>query len=138
MKRREVIKKTTIGLTAISGLAHVPLNAFSASAKNVKTPRKINLFSKHLHWVGYDEMTKIASETGYDGVDLTVRPKGHVEPSKVENDLPKAVEAADKHGIEIEMMTTAIKDADDPLTELILKTAARFRNQILSTGLVCL
>jgi len=125
MKRREVIKKTTIGLTAISGLAHVPLNAFSASAKNVKTPRKINLFSKHLHWVGYDEMTKIASETGYDGVDLTVRPKGHVEPSKVENDLPKAVEAADKHGIEIEMMTTAIKDADDPLTELILKTAAR-------------
>jgi hypothetical protein len=33
-------------------------------------------------------MAKAATEIGFDGVDLTVRPKGHVLPDNVEKDLP--------------------------------------------------
>jgi sugar phosphate isomerase/epimerase len=53
-----------------------------------------------------------------------VRPKGHVLPENVEIDLPKAVAAARKAGISIYMIVTLINDADDPLTERILKTAS--------------
>jgi sugar phosphate isomerase/epimerase len=60
---------------------------------------------------------------GFDGIDLTVRPDGHVLPEKVENDLPKAVKAAKKANIEILMMTTAILQAD-ALSKRVLKTAS--------------
>jgi L-ribulose-5-phosphate 3-epimerase len=84
---------------------------------------KISIFSKHLHWLGYDEMATTAASLGFDGLDLTVRPEGHVLPERVEEDLPKAVNAATKAGLKIYSIVTAISDADDPLTERILKTA---------------
>ncbi len=70
-------------------------------------------------------MAKAAAEAGYDGIDLTVRPGGHVLPERVEDDLPKAVEAAKRAGIRIPMIVTAIVDPNDPHTEKILKTASR-------------
>ena len=69
-------------------------------------------------------MAKVVAELGFDGVDLTVRPQGHVLPERVEADLPKAVEAVSKAGKKVYMLTTAINDADDPVTEKILKTAS--------------
>jgi L-ribulose-5-phosphate 3-epimerase len=134
MKRREVIKKTGLGLASAVGLSHMPLKSFSLDTRNLSGERKINLFSKHLQWVGYEEMAKITSDIGFDGLDLTVRPKGHVEPEKVERDLPKAIEACDKHGLKIEMMTTAITRVDDPTTEKILKTASGLGVKVYRTG----
>ena len=107
---------------------------FTSTSLKVDSEWKINVFSKHLHWVGYDEMARITSEIGFDGLDLTVRPKGHVEPSNVERDLPRAVEACDKQGVEVEMMTTSITTADDPKTELILKTASSLGVQVYRLG----
>jgi L-ribulose-5-phosphate 3-epimerase len=85
---------------------------------------KISIFSKHLQWLDYKEMAKVVAEIGFDGVDLTVRPQGHVLPEKVEEDLPKAVEAVNKAGKKVYMLTTAITSAEDPITEKILKTAS--------------
>jgi L-ribulose-5-phosphate 3-epimerase len=85
---------------------------------------KISIFSKHLQWLNYKEMAKAVREIGFDGIDLTVRPQGHVLPERVEADLPEAAEAAGKEGIKIYMLTTAIDNADDPVTEKILKTAS--------------
>ncbi len=87
--------------------------------------RDIHIFSKHLQWLGYEEMAKTAANIGFDGVDLTVRPKGHVLPENVETDLPKAVEAIRKAGLKAELITTSITNAKDPSTEKILKTASR-------------
>ena len=85
---------------------------------------KISIFSKHLQWLDYKEMAKVVAELGFDGVDLTVRPQGHVLPERVEEDLPKAVEAINKAGKKVYMLTTAINNADDPVSEKILKTAS--------------
>jgi L-ribulose-5-phosphate 3-epimerase len=85
---------------------------------------KISIFSKHLQWLDYKEMAEVVAEIGFDGLDLTVRPQGHVLPERVEEDLPKAVEAVNKVGKKVYMLTTAITNADDPLTEKILKTAS--------------
>ena len=131
MKRRKAIKSGFLGSAALSAL-NVPV--FSQDHSNAEIPWKINVFSKHLQWVGYDEMAKFTAEIGFDGVDLTVRPKGHVEPADVERDLPKAAEACDKYGIEMGMMTTAIKSADDPTTEPIVKTAARLGVKVYRLG----
>jgi len=90
-----------------------------------KTGHKIAVFSKHLQWLDYQGMAETAAKIGFDGVDLTVRPKGHVLPERVEDDLPGAAEACKKAGIEIVMMSTAISDAAQPTTEKILKTASQ-------------
>ena len=92
--------------------------------KNDKEAFKISIFSKHLQWLDYKGMATVLSEIGFDGTDLTVRPGGHVLPERVEEDLPKAAEALGMEGKKIYMLTTAIDNADDPLTERILKTAS--------------
>ncbi len=92
---------------------------------NKKANRDICLFSKHLQWLDYDEMAQTVAAIGFDGVDLTVRPGGHVLPENVESDLPKAVSAIKKAGLKVPMMTTRITSAEDAATEKILNTAAR-------------
>jgi len=87
-------------------------------------PWKIHLFSKHLQFLGYDEMAEACVEAGLDGIDLTVRPGGHVLPENVERDLPLAVRAIRKAGLELTMMTTRISNPDDPDTKKILKVAS--------------
>jgi len=84
---------------------------------------RINIFSKHLQWLDYKGMAGTAAEIGFDGVDLTVRPKGHVLPERVQDDLPRAVEAVKEAGLRVEMITTTITDPRDEHTQAILKTA---------------
>ncbi|MBC7922878.1 MAG: sugar phosphate isomerase/epimerase [Ferruginibacter sp.] len=84
---------------------------------------RVCVFSKHLHWLDYPGLAAAAAEVGFDGIDLTVRPGGHVLPERVATDLPKAVAAVRKAGLQVYMLTTAITDADQPHTEAILKTA---------------
>jgi len=134
MKRREIIKGAGLGILALSGLDQIEAMGSRPSYNTANSDWKINVFSKHLHWVGYDEMAKITSEVGFDGVDLTVRPKGHVEPANVERDLPKAIEACEKHGLKVEMITTAITTADDPNTENILRTAGAVGVKVYRLG----
>jgi sugar phosphate isomerase/epimerase len=84
---------------------------------------KVSVFSKHLHWLDWSDMAVVVKEMGFDGIDLTVRPDGHVLPERVAEDLPKAVAAIRKEGLEVYMITTAITKANDTYTDAILKTA---------------
>jgi sugar phosphate isomerase/epimerase len=131
--RREFITKsmlTTLGLTTGLDSESLPLISSLSEAKNnnikltIKdSDFKISVFSKHLQWLDYAAMASLAAEIGFDGVDLTVRPNGHVLPEKVKDDLPKAVEAVRKAGLEVYMITTAITDPNEKFTENIIKTA---------------
>jgi sugar phosphate isomerase/epimerase len=97
----------------------------SLHAGNLPDGRTLCIFSKHLQFLpDYDTMAETAAEIGFDGIDLAVRPKGHVLPEKVEKDLPRAVKAIKKAGLKVPMMVTAIIDPNDPVTENILKTAS--------------
>ncbi len=121
--RRDFLLKTSQ-----AGLL-LALPATAANSKNQNgsqiSDRKIVVFSKHLQWLDLQGMAETTAEIGFDGVDLTVRPKGHVLPEKVEDDLPRAAEACKKAGIEIVMLSTAIDDVAKPTTEKILKTASQ-------------
>jgi sugar phosphate isomerase/epimerase len=94
----------------------------------------LNIFSKCLHWLDYSAMATAVAEMGFEGIDLTVRPEGHVIPERVTEDLPKAMEIIKKAGLHIHMITTAINNADDPFTESILKTASSLGISYYRTG----
>jgi len=71
-------------------------------------PRHDARFAKPLQWLDYGGTAALVAEAGYGGIDYAVRPDGHVLPEKVTDDLPRAVDAAKKAGLKVEMITTAI------------------------------
>lgn len=120
--RRSFIKISSLAaMTAFSGIIPV----IGASHNTAISTRKVHIFSKHLQWLDFEEMALTAKEVGFDGIDLTVRPKGHVLPERVKDDLPEAIKAIKKAGLYADRMTTAITDPEDPLTIDILETAAK-------------
>lgn len=84
----------------------------------------ISVFSKNLQWLDYKDMARLAAQLGFDGIDLTVRPGGHVVPERVTDDLPKAVETIKQAGLKVYNIATDIKSAADKYTADILKTAS--------------
>jgi len=87
-------------------------------------PLKICIFSKHLQWLPMIDAAAVAAEAGFDGVDITVRDGGHVLPERVADDLPRAVDAVRKAGLEVPMITAGIVDANSPHAVNILRTAS--------------
>ena len=71
------------------------------------------MFSKHLQELSIEDAGKAAKGIGFDGLDLTVRPNGHITPDVVADALPRAVDALDKLGVAVPMITTALTDRDD-------------------------
>lgn len=110
-------------LASLAAAAWAPIGR-SASTVPARSGRKIHLFSKHLQWLDYDAMAETAAAIGFDGIDLTVRPGGHVSPEHVTRDLPRAIAAIRGAGLVADRITTAIVDPDDPETDRILGVAA--------------
>ena len=82
---------------------------------------KVAIFSKHLQFVEGDALPAAAAAIGFDGIDITVRKGGHVEPERVRQDLPPLVASIRGHGLEVPMVTADIVDADSPHAEEILR-----------------
>ncbi len=122
IQRRTFIRRTATA--AFTGLAGAKILSAMAGS-HPDSSRKIYVFSKHLQWLGYEEMAKIAAAIGFDGVDITVRPGGHVLPENVERDLPKAVEAMRRQRLTADTITTAITGTDSPHMKKILQTASK-------------
>lgn len=110
--------------TALHTLAAAPAVA-SQLGSSGKPP--LCVFSKHLAQFSWDDVGKNAKQIGFDGVDLTVRPKGHVEPERVAEDLPKAVAAIKAHGLSVPMITTGLLSAEEPVARPTLATASKQR-----------
>lgn len=119
--RRRFLKRAIASAGAVSLLPEAFARALPGD--EAALPR-IHVFSKHLQFLDYPEMAEVAADLGFDGVDLTVRPKGHVLPERVETDLPRAVDALKRAGFAPQMLTTAIDNPTDPITQRVLKTAA--------------
>jgi sugar phosphate isomerase/epimerase len=90
-----------------------------------KEKLKVAIFSKHLQFLAGAELAAGVAELGFDGLDITVRKGGHVEPAQVAQDLPALAAMLKQHGLEVPMVTTDIVDAGTPFAEDILKTMAR-------------
>lgn len=121
MSRRIFLKDSILASTVFPILIK---NLTSALPNKMAAPLKIHIFSKHLQFLNYGDMSEAAAEMGFEGVDLTVRPNGHVLPGRVEDDLPKAVEAMRKMGLAPLMIVTAVQDGANLTDRKILEVAA--------------
>ncbi|MGD0582754.1 MAG: sugar phosphate isomerase/epimerase family protein [Bacteroidales bacterium] len=100
------------------------LQGIGSMIGSTESKRKIHVFSKPLVWLGYEDLAALLYEAGAEGIDLTVRPGGNILPENVESDLPRAVEAARKKGLTVEMIVTGIVSADEKYAESIIRTAS--------------
>ena len=87
-------------------------------------PTTLVMFSKMLGEFPVAEAARRIKGLGFEGVDLTVRPGGHVLPERVETNLPEAIKAIRGEGLSVPMITTAIARVGDPHAQAILATAA--------------
>jgi sugar phosphate isomerase/epimerase len=91
-------------------------------------------FSKHLPRLNGRELGRSLKGLGFDGVDLTVRPGGHVDPKRVATDLPAFVEAIRHEGLAVPMITTELLSDADPVAQPTLETAARLKIPFYKPG----
>jgi len=110
------------GAGAMAGLTGLWPNEAAGHPSANSLP--IVYFSKHLQWLDWEPMAATAAELGFDGIDLTVREGGHVEPARVPADLPKVAKIVRSAGLDIPMITAGIADKDSPHAEAIIRTAS--------------
>jgi L-ribulose-5-phosphate 3-epimerase len=91
-------------------------------------------FSKHLPRMDGRGLGRSLKALGFGGVDLTVRPKGHVEPARVAQDLPVFVEAIRQEGLTVPMITTELTSDASPAAGPTLETAAALKIPYFKTG----
>lgn len=98
--------------------------ARSQAAANEPGPGKLKvaIFSKHLQFLQGAQFAQAAVNIGFDGIDITVRKGGHVEPARVRHDLPPLVKLIRQHGLEVPMITTDIVDAETPYARDVMAT----------------
>lgn len=82
------------------------------------------LFSKHLLGMSFAEIAEHLAALDIPGLEAPIRPGGHVEPERVEEDLPKFVEVLTKAGRRLTVLTSGINQVSkEQRTEAVLRTA---------------
>jgi sugar phosphate isomerase/epimerase len=118
--------------------AAAPALAQAQELRSKRAPRKrpgpICFFSKHLPKLSPREMARQLRAAGFEGIELTVRPGGHVSPDAVETALPKAIEDIRAEGMEVPIIATALTSAADPTARPILATAAKLGVPLFRPG----
>lgn len=94
----------------------------------------LHVFAKPLQVFSYEETARLIAEAGYGGIDYAVRKGGHVLPEKAAEDLPRAIEAAAKAGLKVEMITTDVVNANDAASVAMLRVAAKHGVKVYRFG----
>lgn len=123
--RRDFIKTAAVAATTAAFPKLTLANGFNGT---------LCLFSKHLPTMNWQRLGQTVKKLGFGGVDLTVRPQGHVLPERAAEDLPKAVAAIRDEGITVPMITTGLLAATEPTAKPILQTAGKLRIPYLKSG----
>lgn len=110
-------------LTAAGSAVLFSRSALAGTTESIPR-RPICAFIKFIQSLSYQQMAEQVAEIGFDGIESTVRKGGHVLPERVEDDLPRQLEAVKNAGIEITMITTDVLRVDQPYTQKVLETAA--------------
>jgi sugar phosphate isomerase/epimerase len=118
-------RREFLSAAAAAGAVAVGARPAGAAPAPPEPGFSVSVFSKHLQYLDYRTLAETVAEAGFDGIDLTVRPAGHVLPERVTDDLPRAVEAARAAGVSVPMMVTALTSTRDPHAEAVLRTAGR-------------
>ena len=97
------------------------LGSTALAAAPTKSAWPVCMFSKHFQWTDVAEMTRLCAQIGFDGIDLTLRPGGHIEPAQVDSELPRALATIHAAGLVTPMVTAGILDATTPHAESVMQ-----------------
>ena len=126
--RRSVIKKLMMASLispVVGSVTAMPAVDVERKKYQPENKRSIYVFSKVLQWIPVMELPAAVKEMGYDGIDLTVRKDGHIEPKDVMSVLPAFVEKCLDVGLKHPILTTAILDPNDIESKQIIETAGK-------------
>lgn len=128
-------RRQFVQVTAAAGAATV-LRAQGMRAAGAEPGFRgtVCFFSKHLPRHDGRALARALKPLGFGGVDLTVRPKGHVDPDRVAQDLPGFVAAIRQEGLAVPMITTELLSDADPAARPTLETAAALKIPFFKTG----
>jgi L-ribulose-5-phosphate 3-epimerase len=110
------------------------LLAAAIPAKSAVPVPALCLFSGSVQGLEYSELPLIAKQLGFDGVDLTVRPGGHVEPRLSNVDLVRAIEEVRGPGLEVPVITTALTTPFDPTVLPVVAIAGHTQVNLFIAG----
>jgi sugar phosphate isomerase/epimerase len=122
-KNRRKFIKTASSFAAVSVLPNI--SGFNGD---------VCFFSKHLPDMDWTRLAQAVKKLGFGGIDLTVRPGGHVLPERAAEDLPKAVAAIRAEGLSVPMITTGLTSAGDQAAKPILSTAGKLSIPFFKPG----
>jgi len=128
LTRRELLELA--GAAAFASIANTSVSAAAAAAGG---PR-FCFFSKHLSDLSVSDLASAVIDMGYDAIDLTVRPGGHVLPEKVTDDLPRALDTIRAKGTSVAMITTGLVSPTEPTARPILQAAAKAGIKLVKPG----
>lgn len=118
-------RRRFLGAASTLALAPVLGSPLIAETSGKKGRFEFCTFTKPLQHLTYAEMAKTIAAMGFDGIEGAVRPKGHVLPERVDEDLPQLAAALQAEGLSFTVMTTAINEVStEQMTEKILRAAA--------------
>jgi sugar phosphate isomerase/epimerase len=119
MNRRQFLIHSSLTASAVA------LPSIAAAEKVKDLPYQFCTFTKSLQHLAYDRLAEVIAPLGFDGIEVPIRPQGHIEPAQVEVELPKMAEALAKRDLKILVMTSGINEvSQEQRAEAVLKTAA--------------
>lgn len=92
------------------------------------------MFSKHLQALNFEQLGATVAELGFDGVDLTLRPGGHIEPVEAAQKLPQAIATLQRFHLSVPMITTHLTDPTEPFVGEVFAVAADWGVQFIKLG----
>lgn len=117
--RLSVKRRNFIGTVVASGLATTYTATRAEETTSQNSRPRVCVYSEQFQSLSIPEFCQVLKQMGVDGLDLTVRSGGHIEPQNARNALPEAARFARDQGLEIMMLTTGIT-APDRNAEVIL------------------
>ena len=132
LNRRQFVTRAAQVTAALAAAPRLLSSAAGAAAARAQTPTFVAFTESFEEWP-IPKVCEKFKAIGLDGLDLTVRPGGHIEPQDAAKKLPAAAAAARDHGLRISMLSTAIVEPDR-LAENLLAAAAEQRIDRVKLG----
>ena len=95
---------------------------------------KYALFTDNLADMKIEQVCREVRKRGFDGLDLTLRPGGHVLPKNAEMGLAHAHQVAMREKVEILMASTGINGTDSPFARDVIASCAHYGVRQIKLG----
>ncbi len=92
------------------------------------------MFTKHLQTMSVRQAGETIKALGFDGVELTVRPGGHILPDNVATDLPRAVDELREVGLSVPALVVEIHNRREEFAADVCRAAGKAGATVLRTS----